>query len=62
MLTRKQNELLLFINKRLNDGGVSPSFDEMKEALRLKSKFARALKPPGSTFAIAVSAVTRSAA
>ncbi len=38
MLTRKQNELLLFINKRLNDDGVSPSFDEMKEALRLKSK------------------------
>src|SRR4029078_11605130 len=28
----------MFINKRLNDGGVSPSFDEMKEALRLKSK------------------------
>ena len=38
MLTRKQNELLLFINKRLNEGGVSPSLDEMKEALRLKSK------------------------
>ena len=38
MLTRKQNELLLFINKRLNDDGVSPSFDEMKEALNLKSK------------------------
>ena len=38
MLTRKQSELLLFINKRLNDAGVSPSFDEMKEALRLKSK------------------------
>jgi repressor LexA len=38
VLTRKQNELLMFINKRLNDGGVSPSFDEMKEALRLKSK------------------------
>jgi repressor LexA len=38
VLTRKQNELLLFINKRLNDDGVSPSFDEMKEALRLKSK------------------------
>ena len=38
MLTRKQNELLMFINKRLNDDGVSPSFDEMKEALRLKSK------------------------
>ncbi|CAN5400105.1 transcriptional repressor LexA [soil metagenome] len=38
MLTRKQNELLLFINKRLNESGVSPSFDEMKEALRLKSK------------------------
>src|SRR5260221_7716608 len=28
----------MFINKRLNDEGVSPSFDEMKEALRLKSK------------------------
>src|SRR6201989_2697595 len=39
VLTRKQNELLMFINKRLNDDGVSPSFDEMKEALRLKSKF-----------------------
>ncbi|MBM3645187.1 MAG: transcriptional repressor LexA [Alphaproteobacteria bacterium] len=38
MLTRKQYELLMFINKRLNDAGVSPSFDEMKEALRLKSK------------------------
>lgn len=38
MLTRKQHELLLFINKRLAEGGVSPSFDEMKEALGLKSK------------------------
>jgi repressor LexA len=38
MLTRKQNELLLFINQRIKDGGVSPSFDEMKEALGLKSK------------------------
>src|SRR5437868_14699452 len=38
VLTRKQNELLMFINKRISDGGVSPSFDEMKEALRLKSK------------------------
>jgi hypothetical protein len=38
VLTRKQNELLLFINKRPQRGGVSPSFDEMKEALRLKSK------------------------
>src|SRR3982751_3533243 len=38
VLTRKQNELLMFINKRLNDDGVSPSFDEMKEALHLKSK------------------------
>jgi repressor LexA len=38
MLTRKQYELLMFINKRLNDSGVSPSFDEMKEALALKSK------------------------
>lgn len=38
MLTRKQQELLLFINNRLKDGGVSPSFDEMKDALGLKSK------------------------
>ncbi len=38
MLTRKQYELLLFINRRLSDGGVSPSFEEMKEALGLKSK------------------------
>jgi len=38
MLTRKQRELLLFIDERLRDGGVSPSFDEMKEALGLKSK------------------------
>ena len=38
MLTRKQYELLLFINDRLSRGGVSPSFDEMKEALGLKSK------------------------
>ena len=36
VLTRKQNELLLFINKRLNDDGVSPSFDEMKEARGVK--------------------------
>lgn len=38
MLTRKQQELLLFIHKRLSEGGVSPSFDEMKDALSLKSK------------------------
>ena len=38
MLTRKQRELLLFINRRLSDNGVSPSFDEMKEALGLRSK------------------------
>ncbi len=38
MLTRKQQELLLFIHQRLSDGGVSPSFDEMKEALKLRSK------------------------
>lgn len=38
MLTRKQNELLLFIQKRLSEDGVSPSFDEMKEALGLASK------------------------
>ncbi|MGZ8345658.1 MAG: transcriptional repressor LexA [Allosphingosinicella sp.] len=38
MLTRKQHELLLFINERLSETGVSPSFEEMKEALDLKSK------------------------
>ena len=38
MLTKKQYELLLFINERLNEQGVSPSFDEMKEALGLRSK------------------------
>jgi repressor LexA len=38
MLTAKQRELLMFINQRLAATGVSPSFDEMKEALNLKSK------------------------
>lgn len=38
MLTRKQYELLIFIDQRLRATGVSPSFDEMKEALDLKSK------------------------
>lgn len=38
MLTRKQHELLLFIHKRLSEDGVSPSFDEMKDALQLASK------------------------
>jgi len=38
MLTRKQHELLLFIDARLSETGVSPSFEEMKEALDLKSK------------------------
>jgi repressor LexA len=38
MLTRKQHDLLMFINGRLAETGVSPSFDEMKEALGLKSK------------------------
>ena len=38
MLTRKQQELLLYIDERLHQSGVSPSFEEMKEALDLKSK------------------------
>src|SRR3712207_1806333 len=38
MLTRKQHELLVYINDRLSQTGVSPSFEEMKEALDLKSK------------------------
>jgi repressor LexA len=38
MLTAKQRELLLFIHQRLGKTGISPSFDEMREALELKSK------------------------
>jgi repressor LexA len=38
VLTRKQHELLCFINDRLSETGVSPSFEEMKDALDLKSK------------------------
>jgi repressor LexA len=38
MLTRKQLELLMFINERLKEEGVPPSFEEMKEALNLQSK------------------------
>lgn len=38
MLTRKQHELLMFIHTRLKETGVSPSFDEMKDALDLASK------------------------
>ena len=38
MLTNKQFELLMFISERLKEKGVAPSFDEMKEALDLRSK------------------------
>lgn len=38
MLTKKQNQLLLFISQQIAKDGVSPSFDEMKDALGLKSK------------------------
>lgn len=38
MLTRKQNELLRFIHERLQEEGVPPSFEEMKDALDLRSK------------------------
>src|SRR5216684_2279695 len=38
MLTKKQHELLLYINQRLAATGVAPSFDEMKDALNLRSK------------------------
>ncbi len=37
MLTRKQAELLRFIHERLKEAGVPPSFDEMKDALDLRS-------------------------
>src|SRR6187402_1284709 len=38
MLTAKQHELLLYIQRKLEEGGVSPSFEEMKDALDLRSK------------------------
>ena len=38
MLTKKQHELLLYVNQHLRANGISPSFDEMKDALGLKSK------------------------
>ena len=38
MLTKKQKNLLLFINRKLRSSGVSPSYEEMKESLNLKSK------------------------
>ena len=38
MLTRKQYELLMFVHERLKESGVPPSFDEMKDALDLRSK------------------------
>ncbi len=38
MLTKKQKNLLLYINKKLRSSGVSPSYEEMKESLNLKSK------------------------
>jgi repressor LexA len=38
MLTKKQHELLIYINQRLHTTGVAPSFDEMKDALNLRSK------------------------
>ena len=38
MLTKKQHELLIYINQRLAATGIAPSFDEMKDALNLRSK------------------------
>jgi repressor LexA len=38
MLTRKQHELLMFIHQRMKESGIPPSFDEMKDALDLRSK------------------------
>ena len=38
MLTKKQKNLLLFINKKLRSSGISPSYEEMKESLNLRSK------------------------
>ena len=38
MLTKKQKNLLLFINKKIRSSGISPSYEEMKNSLNLKSK------------------------
>lgn len=38
MLTKKQKDLLVFIHERMTEGDIAPSFDEMREALKLKSK------------------------
>ena len=38
MLTKKQKNLLIFINKKIRSSGVSPSYEEMKNSLNLKSK------------------------
>jgi len=38
MLTKKQHELLVFLEQKLNENGISPSYDEMKDALGLASK------------------------
>ena len=38
MLTRKQHELLVFVHQRLKESGIPPSFDEMKDALDLRSR------------------------
>ena len=38
MLTKKQKNLLIFINKKIRSTGVSPSYEEMKNSLNLKSK------------------------
>ena len=45
MLTEKQNELLLFLEERITESGVTPSFEEMKDALGLKSKSRTAIRP-----------------
>jgi len=38
MLTKKQKNLLIYINEKLKNDGVSPSYDEMRQSLNLKSK------------------------
>ena len=38
MLTKKQNELLIFIQQNIRETGIAPSYEEMKEALDLRSK------------------------
>ena len=55
MLTKKQKNLLLYINKKLRASGVSPSYEEMKHSLNLKSKSGRICLKNASIWSLTMS-------